>query len=375
MTYNIISGDGHVDLNWLPHDLFVDNAPAQWKDKMPHVEDASSGPVWKANGKVMTPVGVFRAESWTNPAGFHREQRLEEVGFSADSRRGIYHPSNPELRVKDQDLDGIDAEVIYGMAFGPDQIRDMEARSLVYRIYNDWAATFAKYNPKRLACLACLPHHNPQAAAAELRRAAGLGLKGAELRAGLASIPIFYKEWDVLWEASVECNMPISFHLLENLPKTKEPKEREYSDIYWTVLLTLAQMDGMEHLSSILMSGACERFPDFKFVLGEAGIGWIPYAIDRMDHESEGIKSLSMKPSAYWYRQGFSTFQKEGIVGDILSLVGEDNVLWGNDYPHNDCVWPDSLETIEFCLKGLKDENARRKVICENTGRLYGFLN
>ena len=52
-----------------------------------------------------------------------------------------------------------------------------------------------------------------------LRRAAGLGLKGAELRAGLASIPIFYKEWDILWEASVECNMP---HLL---PPPRKPAQ------------------------------------------------------------------------------------------------------------------------------------------------------
>ena len=375
MEYHIISGDGHVDLNWLPHDLFVDNAPEQWRQQMPHVEDSASGPVWKANGRIMTAVGVFRADSWTNPAGFHREKRLEEVGFSADSRRGVYHPSDPELRVKDQDLDGIDAEVVYGMAFGPDQIRDMEARALVYRIYNDWAASFAGTNPERLACLACLPHHSPQAAADELRRAAGLGLKGGEFRAALASIPIFYKEWDVLWEASVECNMPISFHLLENLPRAKEPREEEYFDAYWTILLTMAQLDGIEHLSSIVLSGACERFPDFKFVLGEAGVGWIPYVIDRMDHEGEGIKGLSMQPSDYWYRQGFSTFQKEGIAGDLLSLIGEDNAIWGNDYPHNDCVWPDSLETIEFSLKGLEDETARRKVVCENAGRLYGFIN
>ena len=113
--------------------------------------------------------------------------------------------------------------------------------------------------------------------------------------------------------------MPLSFHLLENLPKAKEPKEKEYFDAYWTVLLTMAQLDGIEHLSSIIMSGACDRFPDFKFVLGEAGIGWIPYVIDRMDHESEGIKSLSMKPSAYWYRQGFSTLPGKRASPEISS--------------------------------------------------------
>ena len=95
MEYRIISGDGHVDLNWLPHDVFVDNAPSQWKHQMPHVEDSTSGPVWKANGKIMTPVGVFRAESWTNPAGFYRERRLEEVGFSEDSERASTTPRTP----------------------------------------------------------------------------------------------------------------------------------------------------------------------------------------------------------------------------------------------------------------------------------------
>ena len=374
MDYQIISGDGHVDLSWLPHNLFVDGAPEQWRSWMPRVEDGPKGPSWRVNGRFMAPVGVFRWDQWTNPAGFHREKRLEEVGFAEDSRRGVYHPSDPELRVKDQDLDGIDAEVIYGLAFGPDQIRNMEARALVYRIYNDWAAEFAGSNPERLACLACLPHDTPQSAADELRRAAGLGLKGAEFRVALAPTAVFNDEWDVLWQTAVECDMPISFHLLENLPKVKEPREEKYFDVYWTVALTMAQLDGVEHLSCIVLSGACERFPDFKFVLGEAGVGWIPYVIDRMDHEGEGIPGLSMKPSEYWYRQGHSTFQKEGIAGDLISLIGEDNVMWGNDYPHNDCVWPDSRETIEYNLKGLADPAVRRKVVCENAGRLYGFI-
>ena len=84
---------------------------------------------------------------------------------------------------------------------------------------------------------------------------------------------------------------------------------------------------------------------------------------------------MKMKPSDYWRRQGYSTFQKEGFVGDIVHLVGENNVMWGSDYPHHDGVWPDSQETIESNLKNLRDEAIRRKVICENAGRLYGFLN
>jgi len=46
MEYTIISGDGHIDLRWLPHDLFVSHAPAQWKDQVPHVRDTPTGKHW-----------------------------------------------------------------------------------------------------------------------------------------------------------------------------------------------------------------------------------------------------------------------------------------------------------------------------------------
>ena len=37
MEYTIISGDSHVDLTWLPGDLFASNAPADMAAKMPKV--------------------------------------------------------------------------------------------------------------------------------------------------------------------------------------------------------------------------------------------------------------------------------------------------------------------------------------------------
>ena len=37
------------------------------------------------------------------------------MGFFSDADAGRFHPSTPELRLKDQDADGIEAEVIYGI--------------------------------------------------------------------------------------------------------------------------------------------------------------------------------------------------------------------------------------------------------------------
>ena len=46
MKYDVISADGHVDLIWLPPDLFTKNASAALKDRMPHVVEGPKGPEW-----------------------------------------------------------------------------------------------------------------------------------------------------------------------------------------------------------------------------------------------------------------------------------------------------------------------------------------
>ena len=38
---------------------------------------------------------------------------------------------------------------------------------------------------------------------------------------------------------------------------------------------------------AIIFGGVLERYPQLKIVIGESGIGWIPYILDRMDPEWE----------------------------------------------------------------------------------------
>ena len=32
MDYHIISADCHIDMTWMPGNLWVENAPAKWRD-------------------------------------------------------------------------------------------------------------------------------------------------------------------------------------------------------------------------------------------------------------------------------------------------------------------------------------------------------
>jgi uncharacterized protein len=50
----------------------------------------------------------------------------------------------------------------------------------------------------------------------------------------------------------------------------------------------------MEVLVSLLASGACERYPDFNFVLGESGVTWLPYVFDRLDTNTPTARRASI---------------------------------------------------------------------------------
>ena len=387
VDYRVISGDGHIDLVWLPEDLFVSEARASLKGQMPKVVETHEGRIWQAEGAFLgsvASVGLSSLNEPYKPGISHRLDKMEELGFFSDAQMGKYHPSNPQLRIKDLEVDGIQGEVIYGILgfaagfsdakigiLGPDVV------TTVYDICNSWIADFCSSDSDRFAGLACISSHDPQVASKQLIRAAGLGLKGAEINVAVATKPIYHKDWDILWATAAEYKMPISFHTL-GLPY-RQPEagtEEEYQWIDLGLLYSLFQLSGPEFLGSILLSGACDRHPDFRFVLGECGVGWLPYVLERIDQLYEDRLTpleLSMKPSEFWHRQGYTTFQDERPSQEMIQAVGENNIMWGSDYPHPDCLWPESQDFIQRNL-GELDEKVRSKVVRENAGKLYGFL-
>jgi predicted TIM-barrel fold metal-dependent hydrolase len=83
---------------------------------------------------------------------------------------------------------------------------------------------------------------------------------------------------------------------------------------------------------------------------------------------------LKMKPSEYWHRQFYATYQTDPIGIRLLDVLGEDNVMWGSDYPHPDGIWPDSQEFLTRELSGVSAE-ARRKITRDNAMKLYRLSN
>ena len=70
--------------------------------------------------------------------------------------------------------------------------------------------------------------------------------------------------------------------------------------------------------------------------------------------------------SRYW------SYQQDQYLEPIVPLIGEDNILWGADYPHPDCIWPNSHSTLEKNLSGLS-ERVQKKITRDNAAKLYNI--
>ena len=379
MQYNLISGDNHIDLTYCPPDLWSADAPAKWKLLVPRVEELDDGLHWFVEGqdKGMWN-GVGPGFLKYQKGMFARIDTMKDLGFEWENGPSASpRPTTPELRLEDLDRDGVDAEIVYGCLLVNDLIPDGDRRAWAYRRYNDWVADFAKRSdPTRVFPLAVIPNNDPKEGAAEIRRCAKMGLKGGDLPVKRMSVPLWHHDWYHVWEAAAECNFPISFHStgFKGLRAPDTPAmEKEY-EVEWRLLRSaLFQLDGMEVLVSLIISGACEKYPNLKFILGESGVTWIPYVLDRLDTEYEDRArelGFSMKPSDYFRRNGYTTYQQDEFISTIIPLVGEDNIIWGADYPHPDCIWPDSRHHLEVNLSDVS-ASVQRKITCENVVKLY----
>src|SRR5690242_4818936 len=173
MRYDTISADCHVDLCWLPPDLFTANASSALCERMPYVVEGPNGAMWttKKGANLGHVNGMGSAGRQYVPGKIHRADRMAATGLYADGKRGIRRLTDPDLRVKDQDRDGVQAEVLYGVLGATGRLNDPEAAVEVMRIYNEWLGTdfCAKY-PERFAGLASIPNNPIEDAIAEDRK-------------------------------------------------------------------------------------------------------------------------------------------------------------------------------------------------------------
>jgi len=352
----IFSCDDHLDMWTLPAKLWEERLPAGLRERGPRVKPTPQGDMWMV-GDLVLGASRLKVKSYN---------ALTRAGIDDDGSRA----SDPKLRLQDMDLDNIYASVIYGPSLFGLPIPDPELKWTCLATYNDWAADFNAVDRKRLCALPVLPTHTPEAAVKELERVAKLGHRGAIFSPFEARVAD--PQWEILWQACASLEMPLSFHIGGGFSMLRSA----YQSWEMAAFSAAAPIQLDEPLCVMVLSGALERNPKMKLVLAEAGIGWMPFILMRMD--ASGAKHLphatdyrlKQKPSEVFHAQVLATFEEEPLGPRLIPLIGEDNVMWASDYPHPDSTFPNSKKAIEEAFAGL-DPTIRRKATAENCAQLY----
>src|SRR5579875_3773046 len=264
MQYRRISADCHLDLPWLPPDLFTSQARREFKDRMPYVVDGPDGPRWttKAGINMGLVCGVGSTGAKFVPGQNYRVDKMAETGLYEDGRRGVRRPGDPEQRLKDMDRDGVDAEIIFGILGVAARVEDPEAANEMLRIYNDWLKDFCSHYPERQIGLACLPYGDIDAAVTEVYRVAKLGLKGLELSCSWDMEPMWHPVWEPLWRAVSDVQLPLHFHTFPAIPV--KLRDRLVGPMRRAAHFTSVagfQMNLVNIISALIGAGVLEGYP------------------------------------------------------------------------------------------------------------------
>ncbi len=364
--YRIISGDSHFVE---PPNMWAERVDAKFRDRAPHTKwghDGREGEFFVCENINPIPVAGFFGSGKT------AEELPEHVKHGFDvAPKSVWDPAE---RLKEQDADEVSAEAMYtsmGMLlFGLD---DAELRAACFRAFNDWAAEYSSYSPKRLIGLGVITLEDIPAAVAELERIAKKGLHGALIwGAPPEDRPYSLREYDPFWAAAQDLQMPLSLHILTGRGGVRFDPRRVlygYMRLPQEIQLTFADL---------IVGGVPERFPRLKLVSAENDISWIPHFMYRLDHAYDRLRhfeglTLPMLPSEYLKRNVVATFQFETTNVDFTrQIFGAEHIMWSSDYPHTDSPWPRSRDVIAQAFKGIPEQDVQ-KIVGGNVAKLYNI--
>ena len=270
---------------------------------------------------------------------------------------------------------GIQMTVLYptgGLALG--LIQNPDWACTVARAYNSWVCEKFTRQNSRLKAVALLPVQDPPEAARELKRSKDLGLVAGLLPAvTILQKGYGHRDFDPIYQEAERLNFPLAVH--------GAPSRGMGFDFFDKFI----QVHTLEHPFAILIQftnmvfeGVFERFPRLKVAFLEAGSGWLPYIMDRMDEEFEKpyrfqAPLLKKKPSEY-IRSGqvWATCEvEEKSLPQVLRQFNPHCLMWPSDYPHERL--PDMFKQDIPTLLARKDLNddEKRQILYENPRNFY----
>jgi predicted TIM-barrel fold metal-dependent hydrolase len=331
------SGDSHCIE---PPDLYRDNMPAHYSDRMPRSEFVDGEIVTHIDGKVLR----------RRAPGGATMQMIEAVR----AQGGNDHSK----RMADLDDQGVWGEVVFpslGLWYGEMESADLAAAAA--EVLNDWVADEIMSLSPRLVPCATLPLQSIERSVAEVERCAARGYRAVFLPTKPPEEHGHWNAdaWEPLWDVLEGTGCVLAFHIGTDTGDKPQKYKGAGGAIINYVNTTFG---GQLAVVMMIAGGALERHPDLKVLVSEGGATWAPFLGDRMNeayrqHWMFNQGEMSMLPKEYINRQVYASFQHDETAIPAHTAMGFENVMFGTDYPHLEGTFPHTQKVLHELFDGV----------------------
>ena len=180
-----------------------------------------------------------------------------------------------------------------------------------------------------------------------------------------------------LWEAAVRLDLPICIHAACGRPPYALGTGESSGNLFM-MHATAHPFEQMRAVAAVLGGGVFDMFPLLKIAFLEAGVGWVPWWLDRLTEHAEGLPEhvplMKRRPIDYVIegQAYFACEPDEPMLEAAIEQLGNGAILFPSDYPHWDCGFPNSVNKLMGRL--LLSEESKEHILSENPATFYGRL-
>jgi predicted TIM-barrel fold metal-dependent hydrolase len=237
---------------------------------------------------------------------------------------------------------------------------------------NEWQLEGWNRREPRLKASVVVPYEDAEASKVEIKLRAGDRRFAHVLLLSRTSELLGKRRYWPIFEAAAEAGLPVGIHVFgySGWAMTNSGWPSFYIEEMTEHATSCQAM-----VTSLIIEGVFERFPDLKIVLIESGFAWLPALGWRLDKTWKRLRDevphLRRAPSEYLREHFYVSTQPmeesedpEHVL-DMMEWIGWDKILFASDYPHWD--FDDPL----MALPPKLTEERRRMIYSGNAKALY----